>query len=223
MFLLFYLRSSSYIVLLFLLECASALVFSLVPFVGDQYYRRKKSALAYIPDIDGSALQPDPISYLSPTLSIQSFWLPSPYHSAGMIEGSAPDLNVYSSSKQMASRAEEPQWTGRQKFHKNMTRDICSSSCMQVWFLRKQISISKFRRTIYNPGLAEINELPRLPPANRASSVMESPGRTTWVRTQTIAVLETSLSAATKTFFERLSFLSTNKWFILIPANLESL
>ncbi|KAL2493845.1 hypothetical protein Fot_37602 [Forsythia ovata] len=60
-----------------------------------------------------------------------------------------------------------------------MTRDICSSSCMQVWFLRKQLSISEFRRTIYNPGLAEINELPRLPPTNRASSIMESPGRTT--------------------------------------------
>lgn len=61
MLLLFYLRSSAYIVLLFLLECASALVFSLVPFVGDPDYRRKKSALAYIPDMDGSALQPDPI------------------------------------------------------------------------------------------------------------------------------------------------------------------
>lgn len=43
---------------------------------------------------------------------------------------------------------------------------------MQVWFLRKQISISEFRRTIYNPGLAEINELSWFPPANRASSVM---------------------------------------------------
>lgn len=72
----------------------------------------------------------------------------------------------------MASRAEEPQWTGRQKFHKNMTREICSSSCMQVWFLRKQISISEFRRTIYNPGLAEMNEFSWFPPANRASSVM---------------------------------------------------
>lgn len=90
MLLLLYLRSSAYIVLLFLLECASALVFSLVPFVGDPDYRRKKSALAYIPDMDGSALQPDPISYLSPALSIQSFILPSPYHSAGMIEGDAP-------------------------------------------------------------------------------------------------------------------------------------
>lgn len=109
----------------------------------------------------------------------------------------------------MASRAEEPQWTGRQKFHKNMTREICSSSCMQVWFLRKQISISEFRRTIYNPGLAEINEFSWFPPANRASSVMESPGRTTWVRAQTIAALETSLSdlTATKTFSGRLSFL----------------
>ncbi|KAI3670754.1 hypothetical protein L2E82_53744 [Cichorium intybus] len=48
-----------------------------------------------------------------------------------------------------------------------------------VWFLRKQISISEFRRTIYNPGLAEINEFSWFPPANRASSVMESPGRTT--------------------------------------------
>lgn len=88
MLLLLYLKSSAYIVLLFLLECASALVFSLVPFVGDPYYRRKKSALAYIPDMDGSDLQPDPISYLSP--SIQSFILPSTYHSAGMIEGDAP-------------------------------------------------------------------------------------------------------------------------------------
>ena len=43
--------------------------------------------------------------------------------------------------------------------------------------------------------------------ANRASSVIESPGRTTWVRAQTIAALETSLSTltATKTFSERLS------------------
>lgn len=65
MLLLLYLRSSSYIVLLFLLECASALVFSLVSFVGDQDYRRKKNALAYIPDMDGSALQSDEISYLS--------------------------------------------------------------------------------------------------------------------------------------------------------------
>ncbi len=43
----------------------------------------------------------------------------------------------------------------------------------------EKISISEFRRTIYNPGLAEINELSWFPPANRASSVMESPGRTT--------------------------------------------
>lgn len=43
---------------------------------------------------------------------------------------------------------------------------------MQVWFLRKQISISEFRRTIYNPGLAEINEFSWFPAANRASSVM---------------------------------------------------
>lgn len=73
----------------------------------------------------------------------------------------------------------------------------------------ENISIREFRRTIDNRGLAEINELSRLPPSNRASSVMESPGRTTWVRVQTIAVLETSLSAltATKTFSERLSFL----------------
>ncbi|KAI3666431.1 hypothetical protein L1987_89050 [Smallanthus sonchifolius] len=40
----------------------------------------------------------------------------------------------------------------------------------------KQISISEFRRTIYNPGLAEMNELSWFPPANRASSVMESSG-----------------------------------------------
>lgn len=43
----------------------------------------------------------------------------------------------------------------------------------------EKISISEFRRTIYNPGLAEINEFSWFPPANRASSVMESPGRTT--------------------------------------------
>lgn len=73
----------------------------------------------------------------------------------------------------------------------------------------EKISISEFRRTIYNPGLAEINEFSWFPPANRASSVMESPGRTTWVRAQTIAALETYLSdfTATKTFSERLSFL----------------
>jgi len=40
--------------------------------------------------MDGSALQPDPIFYLSPTLSIQSFILTFPYHSAGMIGGDAP-------------------------------------------------------------------------------------------------------------------------------------
>jgi hypothetical protein len=61
----------------------------------------------------------------------------------------------------MASRAEEPEFMGRQKFHKNMTKDICSSSCMQVWLLIKSISFSYFRRTIYNPDLAEIYELPR--------------------------------------------------------------
>jgi hypothetical protein len=43
----------------------------------------------------------------------------------------------------------------------------------------EKISTSEFRRTIYNPGLAEINEFSWFPPANRASSVMESPGRTT--------------------------------------------
>ncbi|KAI3729906.1 hypothetical protein L6452_18578 [Arctium lappa] len=43
----------------------------------------------------------------------------------------------------------------------------------------EKISISEFRRTIYNPGLAKINEFSWFPPANRASSVMESPGRTT--------------------------------------------
>ncbi|KAI3669411.1 hypothetical protein L6452_40646 [Arctium lappa] len=43
----------------------------------------------------------------------------------------------------------------------------------------EKISISEFRRTIYNPGLAEINEFSRFPPANRASSVMESLGQTT--------------------------------------------
>jgi hypothetical protein len=36
-----------------------------------------------------SALQPDPIFYLSQTLSIQSFILTFPYHSAGMIGGDA--------------------------------------------------------------------------------------------------------------------------------------
>jgi hypothetical protein len=46
-----------------------------------------------------------------------------------------------------------------------------------------------------------MNELSRW-----ASSVMESPGRRTWVRVQTIALLETSLSA-TKTFSDGLSFL----------------
>lgn len=40
--------------------------------------------------MDGSALQLDPIFYLSPTLSIQSFILTFPYHSAGMIGGDAP-------------------------------------------------------------------------------------------------------------------------------------
>jgi hypothetical protein len=51
---------------------------------------------------------------------------------------------------------------------------------MQVWFLRKQISISEFRRTIYNPGLAEMNEFSWFPGEQRngvpgADDVSESP------------------------------------------------